>query len=482
MNAADIRDLFRRLLRRARPSRGEPAEPRARGRRQRPLHDRRDAAVQAVLPGRGDAAGHAHHHLPALVPHVGRRERRQDRASPHLLRDAGQLLVRRLLQGRGRRVGAGALGPAGHRPRQGLGERLRRRRPGARRRGGRRAVEVARLHRGPHRPPGARRQLLGARRAHRAVRALLGAVLRLRPGDGLRRPGLQAGLRLRPLPRVLEPRLRAVRHGRGRRPHAAPQGQHRHRHGPRAHLEHHAGRHQRLRDRPVRAAGGAGRGARRREARCLAGRHPRLAHHGGARPRRRVPRHGRGAAGQRRARLRAAPHHPPRRAAGRGHRRRQAVPEHADRRRRRPDGRRLSRARGRAARDPPRDQRRGGPLPPHARPGHGHPRGGPAARPRRRHGASRRGGLRAARHLRVPLRPHARDRRRAGHDRRRGALRAPHGRAARSRPRRPEGGRVRLRTGRGRGLPASHHGGPLRLRRLRAPRGLHRRARLRRAR
>ena len=79
----------------------------------------------------------------------------------------------------------------------------------------RRAVEVARLHRRPHRPSRARRQLLGPGRTYRPLRALLRAVLRLRPRDGLRRPGLQAGLRLRPLPRVLEPRVRAVRHGRG---------------------------------------------------------------------------------------------------------------------------------------------------------------------------------------------------------------------------------------------------------------------------
>ena len=74
---------------------------------------------------------------------------------------------------------------------QGLGQRLRRRRPGAGGRRGRRAVEVARLRRRPHRPPRAQRQLLGARRAHRAVRALLGALLRLRPRDGLRRPRLR---------------------------------------------------------------------------------------------------------------------------------------------------------------------------------------------------------------------------------------------------------------------------------------------------
>ncbi len=50
------------------------------------------------------------------------------------------------------------------------------------------------------------------------------------------------------------------------------QGQHRHGHGARAHREHLPGRHQRVRDRPVPAAGRAGRGAGRRRGRGLAGR------------------------------------------------------------------------------------------------------------------------------------------------------------------------------------------------------------------
>ena len=160
-----------RLLRRERAPRRRARQPGPRRRRQRPLHDRRHAAVQAVLPRRRDATGHAHHHVPALLSHLGHRERGQDRASPHLLRDARQLLVRRLLQGRGHRLGARAVRPSRHRPRQGVGERLRRRRPGAGGRRGRRAVEVTRLRRRAHRPPRAQGQLLGARRAHRAVRA-----------------------------------------------------------------------------------------------------------------------------------------------------------------------------------------------------------------------------------------------------------------------------------------------------------------------
>ncbi len=163
------------------------------------------------------------------------------------------------------------------------------------------------------------------------------------PEHGCDDPDCKPGLRLRPLPRVLEPRVRAVRHGRGRPPHAAAQGQHRHRHGPRAHREHRAGRHQRVRHRPVPAARGAGCGAGRRDAGGLARRHPRPAHHGRARPGGGLPHHGRRAARQRRPRLRAAAHHPPRRAAGRGDRRREAVPGRPHRHRRRGHGRRRTR-------------------------------------------------------------------------------------------------------------------------------------------
>ena len=91
----------------------------------------------------------------------------------------------------------------------------------------------------------------------------------------------------------------------------------------------------------VRAADRQGRGAGRRRACGLAGRHPRPAHHGRARPRRGLPGHGRRASRQRRARLRAAAHHPPRRAAGRRHRPRAAVPGDARRERGGADERRL---------------------------------------------------------------------------------------------------------------------------------------------
>ena len=61
------------------------------------------AAVQAVLPRRGGAARRARlTSLPEVLPHGRHRGRRHDQAPPHLLRDARQLLGRRLLQaGRG---------------------------------------------------------------------------------------------------------------------------------------------------------------------------------------------------------------------------------------------------------------------------------------------------------------------------------------------------------------------------------------------
>ena len=105
-----LRDDFRRdppqlhgLLRRARACRRALGVARALG--ARPVgaaHDRRHAAVQAVLPGRGEAARASSDVHPALLPRGRHRRGRLDRPPPHVLPDDGQLLVRRLLQaGRG---------------------------------------------------------------------------------------------------------------------------------------------------------------------------------------------------------------------------------------------------------------------------------------------------------------------------------------------------------------------------------------------
>ena len=83
------------------------------------------------------------------------------------------------------------------------------------------------------RPPRPLAQLLVGRRA-RAVRARHRALLRPRRGAWLRAAGVRAGLHLRAVPRVLEPRLHGVRAPRRRHGHAAPEAERRHRHGPRA--------------------------------------------------------------------------------------------------------------------------------------------------------------------------------------------------------------------------------------------------------
>src|SRR5438876_999624 len=78
---------------------------RAGGRSDAALHERRHGAVQACLPRRGAARLRPGQQL-AEVRAGGRqaqrpRERGADGAPPHVLRDARQLLVRRLLQGTG---------------------------------------------------------------------------------------------------------------------------------------------------------------------------------------------------------------------------------------------------------------------------------------------------------------------------------------------------------------------------------------------
>ena len=68
------------------------------------VHQRRDEPVQGLLHRQGAAALPARHHRAEVRARRRQaqrpRERRPHRAPPHLLRDAGQLLVRRLLQAR----------------------------------------------------------------------------------------------------------------------------------------------------------------------------------------------------------------------------------------------------------------------------------------------------------------------------------------------------------------------------------------------
>ena len=121
MTTNELREAFQALLRGARaPARARALADPAGGRPVDALHHRRHAAVQAVLPAHEGAAVEPRRQRPAVPARrrEGQRPRRgrAHRAALLLLRDDGQLLVRRLLQGRGGRL------------RVGLGDR----RPGAR--------------------------------------------------------------------------------------------------------------------------------------------------------------------------------------------------------------------------------------------------------------------------------------------------------------------------------------------------------------
>ena len=159
------------------------------------------------------------------------RRGRAHRTAPHLLRDARQLLGRRLLQGRRGRPRVGvrhrAHAPG---PRAPVGDRVRRR-SGAgtgRGRSGRRCLGADRHSaRADHAAPALGELLAG--RSDGPVRAVLGALLRPRGRARLRPARLRAGLRVRPVPRVLEPRLHGVRPRRRRHADAASEPEHRHR-------------------------------------------------------------------------------------------------------------------------------------------------------------------------------------------------------------------------------------------------------------
>ena len=117
-----------------------------------------------------------------------------------------------------------------------------------------------------HPDPDVRQFLVDGR--HGAVRAVLGNLLRLRRHGAGRAAGFARSGR-RPVRRVLEPRLHAVRSGAGRQAHAAAEAVDRHRHGVGAHFVDPAGQDRQLRhglvppvDRCVGAGERAARGSR----------------------------------------------------------------------------------------------------------------------------------------------------------------------------------------------------------------------------
>ena len=275
---------------------------------------------------------------------AGHRPDRPHLPPPHVLRDARQLLDGRLLQAGRRRVRVGVLARGLRlRARADLGHGLRGRRgPRARaRRGGHRGLAVGRRAARAHRPAAALGELL-AGRPDRAVRAVLGALLRPRPG--VRRAGRPAGRRQRALPGVLEPRLHAVRPGRAGDAHPAAGPEHRHGPGPQPPRGDHAGHHVGLRDGPDAPAHRPRGGALGPDLR-LGRRHgPRAAHPRRPHPRDVLPHRGRRRALQRGARLRPAAPHAPRDRPGPAHRDRARLPAALRRGGARHDGRGLPRA------------------------------------------------------------------------------------------------------------------------------------------
>ena len=234
------------------------------------------------------------------------RQCRLYRAPPHILRDAGQFLVRRLFQGPRDRI---RLESADPRLRLARGE-AHRHRLLRRRRSVQPVAQDLRLAGGADHPHRNKRQFLGDGR-HRPVRAVLGDLLRSR-GSHPRRPARLAGRGRRPVHRDLESRVHAVRGLRQRRADqpAPPVG--RHRHGARAHRRRPPGRARQLRHRPLPRP----HPRQRRLDRRRSGRTPARLAPGHRRPFARVRLSGRRwrAAVERGARLCAPPHHAPRHA------------------------------------------------------------------------------------------------------------------------------------------------------------------------
>ena len=221
------------------------------------VRQRRDEPVQGDLPG-DRCAGLRPCRQHAEVHPRGRQAqrpggRRARHLSPHVLRDAGQLELRRLLQGRNHRLGLGAsdgrVVPAQGPPvRHGIRGR-RGRGPGSRRRG---PQALGRGHR--HRPVAHHRrrqegQFLGDGRDG-PVRALQRDPRR---SDRRRLGGRTGKRRRRPGDRDLEPGVHPVQPWRRRQADAAAGQARGHRHGPRTRRNGHTGQEKQLRHRPVRA-------------------------------------------------------------------------------------------------------------------------------------------------------------------------------------------------------------------------------------
>ena len=226
------------------------------------VHQCRHGAVQERLHRPGKAALCARDHGAEMRPRRRQAQRprqcRLYRAAPHLLRDARQFLVRRLLQGTRDRAGLEA-------DDQGI------------RRAGRKLMvtvyidddeafnlwkKIAGLPERKILRIAGSRQFLGDGR-YRPVRPLLGDFLRSRRAHS-GRPAGQPGRRRRSLCRNLESRLHAVRAACRRQAHRPAAAVDRYRHGARAHGRGAARHPRQLQDRSVRRADRGGRRTDRR--------------------------------------------------------------------------------------------------------------------------------------------------------------------------------------------------------------------------
>ncbi len=330
--------------------------PAARRRSDAALHQRRDEPVQGRVPRPREARLHARRHVAEVHARQRQaqrsRQRRAVAAPSHVLRDARQLLVRRLLQARRDRAG---LEPAD----EGMGPRSRRRCTSrssrarkAFRATTRRYTALAGFRAGrSHRRARHGRQLLGDGR-HRPVRPLLGDLRRSRRRRARHRQ-LHHGRRVRQraLRRDLEQRVHGVRARRQGHAHAAAGAVDRHRHGPRAHQRGDAGHDVELRHAAVHAAARRDRQAVRPRLQQVDVADRRLDARGRrSRARVDVPDRRRRRAVERVARLRAAQDHAARDAPRPQARHARALPALARRRAGPRDGRRVSRAQGRPRR------------------------------------------------------------------------------------------------------------------------------------
>ncbi len=254
MTANEIRASFLKYFEQHGHRVGAELAARPRRRSDAAVHQRRDEPVQGPVSRPREARLHPRHDLAEV--HAGQRQAqrpRQRRAvtpPSHLLRDARQLLLRRLLQegGAAVRVDAADRGLEDAGRQAGRLDLQGRERHPARRRGLRHLARPWRAGR-PHPRARRRRQLLADGR-HRPVRPLLGDLLRARRQR--RRSG----------DRNLEQRVHGVRAQRRRHADAAAGAVDRHRHGPRAHHRGAAGQGLELRHRRLHAA------ARPRSAGC----------------------------------------------------------------------------------------------------------------------------------------------------------------------------------------------------------------------